>query len=462
MKIRKLGIRAQIFLGFSLFTVIIVLILWFFQIGLLNNFYRAIKYNETQNTAQKISENLDDEDLVEILKEITIKTSTDILIADERGMVIMNVSNAYSNSFQNLTPVIIAGIYQQTLENDGEIVQWSEGSNTANYESLLYLKIATTEDGASRLIVLNAVVTPVTAAVETLQVQLICVTIVMGILSTLLAMFISRKLSRPISSINETAKLLAQGEYNVMFDQGGSREINELANTLNYASYELSKVETLRRELIANVSHDLRTPLTMISGYGEVMRDIPGENSPENVQIIIEEAERLKNLVNDLLDISKLEAGQIVLENDKVNLTQSIVAILRRYDKLADFNFDFYHGEDIYVIGDEIKLSQVVYNLVNNAINYTGEDKRVILKQIVQGDRVIIQVIDTGEGIPEDKIKDIWERYYKVDKSHKRAAIGTGLGLSIVKNVIELHGGTYGVESELGQGCMFWFSLTKL
>ena len=215
----------------------------------------------------------------------------------------------------------------------------------------------------------------------------------------------------------------------------------------------------MRRDLLANVSHDLRTPLTMIKGYGEVMRDLPGENTPENVQIIIDEAERLTSLVNDLLDLSKLESGVVPLEKASFNLTESIRLILHRYDKLADYSFPFAYEEDVWVNADELKISQVVYNLVNNAITYSGADKTITLRQTLREGKVRVSVTDTGEGIPPDKLQDIWERYYKVDKEHKRAQMGSGLGLSIVKNILDMHGGAYGVESQLGQGSTFWFEL---
>ncbi|MCI9193392.1 MAG: HAMP domain-containing histidine kinase [Acutalibacter muris] len=263
----------------------------------------------------------------------------------------------------------------------------------------------------------------------------------------------------PITEINESAKRLGEGDYSVRFGGRGSREVGELADTLNFAAEELSKTDGLRRELLANVSHDLRTPLTMIKGYAEVMRDLPGENTPENVQIIIDEAGRLNDLVNDLLDLSRLQAGVLELSRERFDLTGSIKEILTRYDKLADFSFPFEPEENIYVMADKLKISQVVYNLVNNAVNYAGADKTVALAQEVIGNDVRISVTDTGEGIPQDKLRDIWDRYYKVDQEHRRAQVGTGLGLSIVKNVLDLHGGSYGVISELGKGSTFWFQL---
>ena len=269
--------------------------------------------------------------------------------------------------------------------------------------------------------------------------------------------------SQPIIKINRSAKALGSGNYQVTFDENGYQEISELARALNYAARELSKVENLQRELIANISHDLRTPLTMITGYSEVMRDLPGENTPENVQVIIDEAKRLTTLVNDVLDISKLQSGTQTLHRTDFSLTESIRKILERYTKLVDYDISFLAEQDVWVYADELKISQVIYNLINNAITHTGPDKKVTITQtLLSGSpqRVRIAVTDTGEGLEEDKLQDIWERYYKVDKTHKRAQVGTGLGLSIVKTVLDLHGGaSYGVDSTLGHGSTFWFEL---
>jgi len=324
---------------------------------------------------------------------------------------------------------------------------------------IIYLSVIQNPNGINRLILLETEVTPVDSTVDTLKVQLTWLTVLMIMLGIGLALYIANRISKPIVSINESAKVLATGNYNIRFEEAGSTETTELGQTLNYAAVELSKVENLRRELLANVSHDLRTPLTMIKGYSEVMRDLPGENTPDNAQILIEEASRLTDLVNDMLDLSKLEAGAIALKTERYNLTKDLREILNRYDRLADFNFSLEADEDIYVRADELKISQVVYNLINNAINYSLDDKTIIVRQIQTGDHVRIEIIDRGEGIPGDKLKDIWDRYYKIDKEHKRAQIGTGLGLSIVKNILDMHGGTYGVQSKEGIGSTFWFEL---
>lgn len=329
-------------------------------------------------------------------------------------------------------------------------------------QNMTYISVVTGSNSHMKISVINAQLTPVNATIETIKTQFIIIAAILTVVALMLAFYLSRKIARPIISINNGAKTLATGQYDVAFSGKGYLEIEELSNTLNYASRELRKVENLRRELIANMSHDLRTPLTMISGYGEVMRDIPGENTPENVQIIIDETKRLTNLVNDMLDLSKLQAGVQELHAVSMNLTDEIRSIIERYETLLkqdEYDIRFEYREDVIIHGDVIKLDQVIYNLINNAINYSGEDHQVIVKQLLEQGRVRIEIIDHGPGIEKDKLAYIWERYYKVDKTHVRSRVGSGLGLSIVKAVLELHKAEYGVLSEEGVGSTFWFSL---
>lgn len=328
-------------------------------------------------------------------------------------------------------------------------------------ESVIYVNIVNTEN-EEYLLFVNTQLTPVDATVETLRIELVWLTCIMIVLSMAIALLISRQISKSFIKINDSAKEMAKGNFDVAFEGKDYKEIAELSKTLNVMAEELNKNEKFRQDLIANVSHDLRTPLTMIIAYAEVMRDLPGENSPENVQVVIDEAQRLTNLVNDMLDISKLQAGVMNMDITEYNLTESIESVFARYNKLNEqdgYTINFEYGEKVAIRADEYKIFQVIYNLVNNAINYTGESKTVIIRQRILGDVVRIEVIDDGEGIAPEALQYVWNRYYKVDKTHKRALMGTGLGLSIVKNILELHQAKYGVESELGKGSVFWFEL---
>lgn len=462
---KPLGIRSQITVVFGVFTLVIVILLWVLQIALLGPFYRTIKTAEVKRTAESVVRKLDDSDLDSQVKKFSNDMGITILVTDEYGV-------RYSGYKPTQRECLLDNVTRSDLSGIFDEVNFEGGSRLMTYTSpfvyqdglhpevILYAEVVRTRAGFNRMVLIESEITPVDSIVETLQVQLVCVTAIMVVLGVILAFFIAKSISKPVAAVNTAAKELARGNYDIRFTESGSREVRELAHTLNYAAEELSKVENLRQELLANVSHDLRTPLTMIQGYSEVMRDLPGENTPENVQIIIDETKRLTNLVNDLLDLSKLESGVVSLDKTRFNLTESIRGILHRYDKLADYSFPFFADCDALVNADELKISQVVYNLINNAITYAGEDKTVTLRQTVSNGRVRISVSDTGEGIPADKLKDIWERYYKVDKEHKRAQVGTGLGLSIVKNILDMHGGAYGVESEQGRGSTFWFELS--
>ena len=328
-------------------------------------------------------------------------------------------------------------------------------------ESVIYVRILDIGD-QSVIAMINSVLTPVDATVSTLKAQLKLISIIMILVAFLMAAAISRSVSHSIIILNDGAKRLASGDYSVKFNSRDYMEVSELSDTLNHTATELGKTDSFQKELIANVSHDLRTPLTMIKGYAEVMRDIPGENTPENVQVIIDETERLTGLVNDMLDISKLKAGTITIEPEEYNITESIRHVLERYNKLREvegYTIDFFYDEEVTVYADEQKMYQVLYNLVNNAINYTGEDKKVTVIQKREGDILRIEVKDTGQGVKQEDIPYVWDRYYKDKSAHKRAIQGTGLGLSIVKNVLELHGAKYGVSSIQGKGATFWFEI---
>ncbi|MBQ1502773.1 MAG: HAMP domain-containing histidine kinase, partial [Clostridia bacterium] len=262
--------------------------------------------------------------------------------------------------------------------------------------------------------------------------------------------------------MREGAGRLASGDYDVRFVRGNTRETAELADALNIATHELSETDRIRRDLIANMSHDLRTPLTLISGYAEVMRDIPGEMNSENMDIIVDETKMLTHLVNDMLDASKLTEGAVKIEPAPFSLTEALAETVSRYSKLKGaegFDIALIADRDAAVAADRTRILQVLYNLLNNAVNYTGDDKKVTVRQTVNDSACRVEITDTGDGIPEEDLPLIWDRYFKSREFHKRTKEGTGLGLSIVKNLLMLHGAPFGVISEKGKGSTFWFEL---
>ncbi|GAA0077770.1 hypothetical protein UT300005_21480 [Clostridium sp. CTA-5] len=478
MKLNKLSIKWKIFIYLIGFCSALLILLWLFQVVFLERFYKIVKINSIKSNANTIIKNLDNDDIDLLIKSISQNDDMCIEIFSEYGTLINESNNMQTSVIYKLTQYEKDNLKLNLQNEGGEFLYYfnkedlkaikhydkMNGKMGKNIdESIIYGKLAENKNGETRIVIINAMISPVNATIQTLRIQLYYITGFMIIFSVLLAFIISKKVSEPIVAINKSAKVLAKADYSVQFKGDGYEEISELASTLNYAAKELSKVDNLRKELIANVSHDLRTPLTLISGYAEIMRDLPNENNVDNVQIIIDETKRLTTLVNDMLDISKLQAGIINLSISSFNLTKTIQEVIMRFSELTKkdgYDIEFSYDQDTFVTADEIKITQVIYNLLTNAINYTGSDKKVIIKQIISNGFVKVEIIDTGEGIAEEELSYIWERYYKSNKSHKRAVMGTGLGLSIVKSILESHKGvTYGVKSKLNKGSIFWFKL---
>lgn len=294
--------------------------------------------------------------------------------------------------------------------------------------------------------------------------RIVSMAIFVFVISFAVSSAVSGWLTKPITEMTQKAQQLAKGDFNVDFSGVDySKETVELAKTLNYARDELSKADKMQKELIANVSHDFKTPLTMIKGYSSMIMEISGdipEKRNKHAQIIIDEADRLSSLVEDVLDLSKIQAGIETLKMNIVDMSSYVHEILGRFDYVKDvhgYSFIVDIEEELYTQADELKIGQVLYNLVGNAVNYTGEDKQVFvaLKRI-SADIFRFSVRDTGKGIKREEINEIWNRYYRSSESHKRPVKGMGLGLSIVKTILERHGFIFGVQSEEGKGSIFY------
>ena len=463
--------RLRVFLYLALFSAVTIALLWLFQTVFFDNFYQAIMFRKIEKTQDAICsawEKSADESFSAAVFDMAGDTGFCISVYSIEDMKGKEEVRAHEHPLcliHNLQSMDqLADFYNEALDAGGNaIFRFDEEKLTESEDGRTIVSVRVMKyDGGQLLTLVNTDIFPVESTVSTLRIQLAAVTLILLLLSAILAVLISRRLSRPVAAINEQAKLLATGDYSARFDGGSCRETSELADTLNAAAVELGQLDAMQKELIGNISHDLRTPLTMISGYAEVMRDIPGEMTAENMQIVLDETERLTSLVNDVLDLSHITSGGVEFKPELFSLTSLVAETMKRYAKLKErdgYEISFTAEGDAFVYADETRISQVLYNLVNNAISYTGEDKRVAVWQTVGEKTVRISVSDTGDGIPEDKLPLIWERYYRASEYHRRGVVGTGLGLPIVKSILDKMGAAYGVSSTVGEGSTFWFEL---
>ncbi len=497
------SVRWRIFGFFLLFAVIMLVLLWLVQTVFLDSIYRHIKLNDVERLTVSLSDGLDDEGFASeeydtLLNSAAQRNMMCFLVADLDsfdGTKLDALSADVSPVcvIHRLTAGEILALAEAASANGGSAVYELDfdkdplessnlddilgprlghllGSRNAphfNSTMLISVSLAESSSGRHYAVLAQGNITPLGATVDTLRMVLVVITGIMVLVALILAVVLSSHISRPIVHISELSRRLAKGDFTMDFRVPGAyREINELAADLNHAARELGRIDELQHDLIANISHDLRTPLTLVTGYAEAMRDLPGENTPENVQVIIDEASRLSTLVNDLLDMSKLQAGAVKLSRQDLDLTGLVESIVERFRKLtaADgYVIEFAPSSHIWVNADSIRLTQVIYNLVNNAIIHTdthdGSACSVLVRQVVVKGRVRIEVIDNGEGIAPEQIQYIWQRYYHGSANHQRSQTGSGLGLAIVKSILDLHGGSYGVTSTPGVGSRFWFEL---
>jgi signal transduction histidine kinase len=277
------------------------------------------------------------------------------------------------------------------------------------------------------------------------------------VIAFVLAYFISRTIAQPLQSLSHAAEAIAHGDLNHQAEVGGPYEIRALAEAFNYMTAEVRRTQTAQQDFLANISHDLKTPLTSIQGYSQAIIDQTVSNPEKAANIIYEESVRLTRMVTAITDLARMQAGQMVLNLTEIDLAGLVKAVSDRLEVMANkqhIQFDVSTSRVQPIMGDGDRLVQVLDNLIGNAIKYTPSGGRVSLKVIDVQDGVMIHIRDTGVGIPQADLSRIFERFYQVDKA-RGPQRGTGLGLAIAHEIIVQHHGTIHVTSQEGQGTEF-------
>lgn len=464
MKLEKLSLKWQI-VGWLLVVIIAILMVT----ALVNLIFVSDVY-------QNLRERANDELISEISSSISGKSFSENCVGSDFWRE--NLSTLCAESYNSIkiikigtdevffedtmptasalnNPVFCDALISKALRNGGRYV---ERADKINAGSMFIVETVSATDGEVAILV-NTMVKPMNFYSNTFQVTFVINAVAILVISVILGIIITSKITKPIAKITSSSKDIVEGKFTYVDNSRGFKEIKELGDSLSAAAKEISKSELLQKELIANISHDLRTPLTIISGYAEFMRDFKDADHTDSIEGILNETKRMSDLVSDVLDLSQIEAGALY-HDAPMSITECVNSTLSRFSSLKEqgYSFEFEHDGNVMIKADEKKIMQVIYNLVANAVNYGGADKLVLVRQEVSDGTVKISVTDHGEGIPETALRDVWQRYYKLDREHRRASKGSGLGLAIVKGILENYSSCYGVDSTLGKGSTFWFS----
>lgn len=295
---------------------------------------------------------------------------------------------------------------------------------------------------------------------------LICLLAFLG--AVMVSYYNAHRLIDPFVEINHIVRCYSRGDFSQRISVKGKDEAAQLGRSFNEMAEQIKDLDTTRRSFVANVSHELRSPLTSMKGFLEAMQDgtIPEESYPEYIGIVLAETRRMAAMVNDLLDLSRIESGMIELHYETFDINELVRRTLITFEaRLSERNMEMdvrFAQEQCFVYADSAQIGQVLRNLIDNAIKYSEPGQTVCVSTYSMRKEVYVTVKDNGIGIPQEDIPHVFDRFYKVEKAHTPSpTVGSGLGLSIVKRIIEQHGQTITVRSARGRGTQFTFSLER-
>ncbi len=465
---------------FRIFTINLIVIvasymvLAIMQSILISQFVYREKIDGLKENARTIAQFIENgttpEPLKHFLYGFSHSTKTNILIIDNSGEILLmsSLDNVYN---QNHT--MIEDKYRKNvMENREHIERGTLGGVYRIDMFTLQVPVVEKQDGAVIGAIFLSIPIPEMARAQTRLYKILALSLVLVVLISLMLSFaLSRRISKPIKKIGSTAKQFARGDFSsrVVLNEKTDNiiEINELTQTFNDMAYSLEKSDDIRNNFLSDVAHELRTPMTTISGFVDGILDdtIPEERQKDYLVIVRDEVSRLSGLVNSFLNLTRLETGNQDMELTSFDINETIRRILvgfenRIEEKGIDIEFDT-EDEHMQVRADMNMIRQVMTNLIENAIKFTDPKGKIKITTKAHRHEVTVSVYNTGCGISPQDIKMIFERFYKADKSRSQNRSGTGIGLYIVKDILNRHGKNITADSREGEYAEFVFTLDK-
>lgn len=323
-------------------------------------------------------------------------------------------------------------------------------------------------DGKNGYVIIQSFIEPIKETTTILKQQLMVVGLISLVVGSIIAYIFAKKFSKPILEISSASKRIAQGDFNTEVSVKSKDEVAMLAKTINHMAMQLKQTDNIKKEFMANISHELKTPISSIQAYGELLLDCDIEEKKEKdkyAEIIVMNSKKLTSMVEDILELSELQSGNYILDLSSFCLIALIKDIIDDMQVFAmGKNVEIILetvNDNLFIIADKYKIHSVFCNILQNAIRHSYLNGIVEIRITFTSTDIHINIIDNGEGIDEDKLPYIWERFYKADKSRRNRKSGAGLGMAIVKEIFELHHYTYGIESQRDIGTRVWFTISK-
>lgn len=463
---RKESINQRIIVTFISVTSIVLIFLGSIITILFNKNYHSTKLSNLEKQmgiiGNSINNYLNQQDgsysqLKEIIKMACISTNTEAIITDRLGYVYLVNGEDYQD-------LMYSKIKLNTESLSSNIEFKKEVFKTDNASIKGYVKAIYEDgeiDGYMIMVMQNE-------SERNFNMFIIWITVIIEIIISAIVIKIvtNQIIIRPIDNINNVAKRLAKGEVEKRVVVNCNNEIGELAESFNMMAESLEKSDTKRREFISNVSHELRSPITSIKGFIGGILDgvIPRDRENYYLKIVYDEVDRLARLVNDLLDMSAMESGKFNLAITEFDINQVIsLCILNLEHKIQEKGLNVkatFHNNRAYVLGDRDRIIQVVTNIIENSIKYSNDDGEIKIDVYSKGEKIYVDIFNSGECIEEKELNKIWDRFYKSDKSRTNK-LSTGLGLPIVRSILSQHNEDIWVKNIEGKGVSFIFTLKK-
>ncbi|HBK85270.1 MAG TPA: hypothetical protein DDZ53_04475 [Firmicutes bacterium] len=462
------SIRGKLWLGMMTLVGVVLALLWLLQIVFLEDFYTNLRISDVKRRVNSIAqvEEGNAQSIIDELDRLAYTHGLTLEWVDATGQSVYLSAADSARQIPQLRNVAWRELYQRVLSGNSVEMSFVHHRFGNKYTVIGVPVYGATGDLAGGIIA----TVPMAAVSETADIlkrQLGYITVALLVVTGLLSLWLSRSFTKPVLHIRQVAVAMANGDFSARASVKSADEIGMLANAINYLGEQLAKIEQLRRDLVANVSHELRTPLSVIRGYAETIRDITGDEPEQRevqLEIIIEETERLADMVNDTLQLALLQSGNVHLDLREVVVSELLEDAVKQYEIMAEqsnIGLTLEGALEVIVIADEAKIVQVMHNLLQNSLHYTGATGQIAVRANVIGQSVRISVSDTGLGIAESDLPHVWDKYYKGKRAGSNEHVGTGLGLAIVKGILEAHNAKYGVDSQLGEGTTVWFELRK-